>query len=116
MNAKNILTLILILILIGIGALYYLTKDSSEAKTKKMPPSSSYVQGEILVKFKEGTPTREILALKEKLEVKEETFTETISLYHWKGNFDTTQALELLKKSPLVQYAEPNYKVEIQKK
>ena len=74
----------------------------------------SFAPGEVLVKFKPGTPERILIALKEKLGVQDETFIESISVYHWKGNFDTEEAIHTLNRSRYVEYAEPNYRVEIQ--
>ena len=91
-----------------------LSSHAQDKKSKKADPS--FVQGEVLVKFKPKTPKRFILALKESLKVKEETYTSSIELYHWKGDFDTPQAIYKLKKSSHVLYAEPNFKVGIQNK
>ncbi|MBI3019360.1 MAG: hypothetical protein HYY61_05670 [Deltaproteobacteria bacterium] len=91
------------------------SKEKSEQQT---PPDTSvqeknYAAGEVLVKFKPKTPKRYILALKQELKVKEETYTESIDLYHWKGDFDTDSAIKKLQKSPHLLYAEPNYRVKI---
>ncbi len=85
-------------------------QDTSQTQAKE----KNYAAGEVLVKFKPKTPKRFILALKQELKVKEETYTESIELYHWKGDFDTESAIQKLQKSPHVLYAEPNFKVKIQ--
>lgn len=81
----------------------------------KISKESNFVQGEVLVKFKPKTPKRFILALKESLKVSSESYTKSIDLYHWKGDFDTKKAIQKLQKSPHVLYAEPNYIAQIQK-
>ena len=86
-------------------------KEKSEKQTAQ---EKNYAPGEVLVKFKPKTAKRFILALKQELNIKEEIYTESIELYHWKGDFDTNSAIQKLQKSPHVLYAEPNYKVKIQ--
>ncbi|HBQ20369.1 MAG: hypothetical protein A2Z91_05355 [Deltaproteobacteria bacterium GWA2_38_16] len=97
-------------------ALTFLYFTVSHAQEKTLKPSPQFAAGEVLLKFKPKTPKRIILALKESLKVTEEHYTKSIDLYHWKGNFDTETAIQKLQKSKHVLYAEPNYKVQIQKK
>ena len=115
---KTALRIILLLALLAAGV--YATMNSSFFKselsetTPVMQHKGSFAPGEILVKFKPGTPERILLSLKEKLGVQDETFIESIRVYHWKGNFDTEEAIHTLNRSRYVEYAEPNYRVEIQ--
>ena len=89
-------------------------KNKSPQDTSSPSKEKNYAEGEVLVKFKPKTAKRYILALKQELKIKEETYTESIELYHWKGDFDTDSAIKKLQKSPHVLYAEPNFKVKIQ--
>lgn len=91
----------------------FFNSDLSQT-TSTLPHKGSFAPGEVLVKFKPGTPERILIALKEKLGVEDETFIESISVYHWKGKFDTEEAIHTLNRSRYVDYAEPNYRVEIQ--
>jgi len=104
----------ILLILIALG-IWGLRSVYSPDVPKPKKTSANYAPGEVLVKFKADTAKRFIVALKEKLKVKNETFTKSISLYHWKGDFNTERALKLLKRSRHVLYAEPNYIVKIEK-
>ncbi len=120
--------LVVIIMGLGVGAIFmrcfmtqkcpYSPPTSSGVQNPEIgnPTAGEFMPGEVLVKFKPGTPKRVILALKEKLKITEEMYTESLSLYHWKGSFDTEKTIEFLQKSPDVLYAEPNYKVQIQKK
>ena len=109
MNRKFLLFITLFLISVGIIIL------SPHTRYKSHPPlhEAPYIEGEILVKFKTGTPQRIVVSFKEKLGVKEEHFTESIGVYHWKGSFKTKEALKLLKDSSHVEYAEPNYEIKL---
>jgi hypothetical protein len=78
------------------------------------PPGGEYLPGEILVKFKPTTQSEVRDKLKSKFKVKEETYIESISVYHWKGDFDVQKAIEELKNSGEIIYAEPNYRVHTQ--
>ena len=120
----------LVIVILGVGIGFFFKKCfitqqcpySSPTKVQNpiVNPAVSntagdFMPGEVLVKFKPGTPKRAIVALKEKLKITEEMYTESLSIYHWKGSFDTEKAIGFLQKSPDVLYAEPNYKVQIQK-
>ena len=114
LNRKQALLLTFLLIFLNVP----LNTDAGGAKNKSpqetpQAQEKNYAPGEVLVKFKPKTAKRFILALKQDLKVKEETYTESIDLYHWKGDFDTDSAIKKLQKSPHVLYAEPNYKVKI---
>ena len=107
----------LLLLLIAILASVYLFEFFTNAKHDiAAKHAKNYAPGEVLVKFKPGTPKRVILAFKIKLNVKAETFTQSIQVYHWKGDFDTDKAIQRLKRSSHIQYAEPNYSVGIEGK
>ncbi len=83
---------------------------------KNQPPPVGYLPGELLVKFKPTAQSEVKDKLKSKLKVKEETYIESISVYHWKGDFDVQKAIEELKNSGEIIYAEPNYRVHTQTK
>lgn len=109
-------TLYVLLICLMIVFLYgYNSLISQEKKMSQPKAESAFVQGEVLVKFKSKTPKYMIQALKKSLKVKEEQHIKTIDVYQWKGDFDTLKAIQTLKKSPHVQYAEPNYIMHVDK-
>lgn len=109
---------ILVLLLLVAGAFrvfLFMSRESSQ----KHPSASSeeeYLPGELLVKFKPTVSTETRENLKSKLKVSEERFIESISVYHWKGEFDVPKAIEELKKTGQIIYAEPNYRVHTQPK
>ncbi|MBI2646617.1 MAG: hypothetical protein HYW85_06300 [Deltaproteobacteria bacterium] len=103
-----------ILVCLGISFSSYAGGAKNKTPQDTSAQEKNYAEGEVLVKFKPKTAKRYILALKQELKIKEETYTESIELYHWKGDFDTDSAIKKLKKSPHVLYAEPNFKVKIQ--
>lgn len=102
---------ILVLLLL-IAALLLIPKGSSRTPSI----GGEYLPGELLVKFKPTAQSEVRDKLKSKLKVKEETYIESISVYHWKGEFDVPKAIEELKNSGEIIYAEPNYRVHTQKK
>ena len=122
MNFNKKQALLLTFLLVFLKAPLNTDAGGAKNKTPQETPQAqgtsaqekNYAEGEVLVKFKPKTAKRYILALKQELKVKEEAYTESIELYHWKGDFDTESAIQKLKKSPHVLYAEPNFKVKIQ--
>lgn len=108
---------VFLVVVVGFLLVYHplISKGQKVSDEPQSVSQGSYVQGEVLVKFKPKTPKRIILKLKESLEVKEESYVSSIDLYHWKGKFDTDTAIATLKKSKHVLYAEPNYEVKTQK-
>lgn len=114
---KYILSFAFLFVFLGsLGSYAGGAKDKSEKQTPQDTNASekNYAEGEVLVKFKPKTAKRYILALRQELNIKEETYTQSIDLYHWKGDFDTDSAIKKLQKSPHVLYAEPNFRVKIQ--
>ena len=111
---KTILSLTLIMFFLSMS--FSANSSGSKEKSAQDTQDKNYAAGEVLVRFKPKTAKRIILALKQSLKVAEETYTESIDLYHWKGDFDTDTAIKKLQKSGYVLYAEPNYRVGIQKK
>lgn len=117
MNKK--LKVFILCLLIETGCSTGITENHHSEKYQELSSKKAkteFLSGEVLVKFKPRTAKRFIAALKEKLKVKEEIYTKSIDLYHWKGHFDTEKAINLLNKSPHVLYAEPNYRVKIENK
>lgn len=112
---KNNSLKLILFIAVAIVGLTFILNSQKKTKEIRQQLSTPYVEGEVLVKFKSGTPQRVVLSFKEKLQVKEEHFTESISVYQWKGDFKTEEALKLLRASSAIQYAEPNYQVSIRR-
>lgn len=104
---------ILVLLLLIIAALLLIPKGSGKNQPKSL--TGDYLPGELLVKFKPSATSEIREALKSKLKVKEENYIESISVYHWKGDFDVQKAVQELQTSGQILYAEPNYKVHTQK-
>lgn len=102
----------LLVVLLLMAAILLIPKGSG----KNQPPALGYLPGELLVKFKPTAQSEAREKLKSKLKVKEESYIESISVYHWKGDFDVQKAIEELKNSGQIIYAEPNYRVHTQKK
>lgn len=102
---------ILVLLLL-IATLLLIPKGSG----RHPPIGGEYLPGELLVKFKPTAQSEVRDKLKSTLKVKEETYIESISVYHWKGEFDVQKAIEELKNSGQIIYAEPNYRVHTQQK
>lgn len=113
MRKTFILTFLLVFLSVSLAVKLRTYAGGAKEKDTRIQ-EKNYAAAEVLVKFKPKTPKRYILALKQELKVKEETYTESIDLYHWKGDFDTESAIKTLQKSSHVLYAEPNYRVKIQ--
>lgn len=108
---------ILVLLLLAAGVfrvVFYLSKESSPQRSSSS--EGEYLPGELLVKFKPTVSAEAREGLKSKLKVREEHYIESISVYHWKGEFAVPKAIEELKNSGQIIYAEPNYLVHTQKK
>lgn len=114
MKSFRILIIVAIIAFLAYGFLNSPLLETKQTNEKNEPAKTPFMTGEVLVKFKKGTPKRFIIAFKQKLKVKHETFIKSISVYHWQGDFNTDKAIKTLKRSQHVEYAEPNYKVQIQ--
>ena len=70
-----------------------------------------YVPGELLVKFKPEVNETDIASLKADLGLEAIKILEKIAVHYLKLHKDTAikKTVDLLRKSPLVEYAEPNY-------
>ncbi|HEY9765882.1 MAG TPA: hypothetical protein V6C82_05935 [Chroococcales cyanobacterium] len=79
---------------------------------------SNFLEGEILVKFKEGVSPETILVILKKQGVKVLGFIEGLGIYRLGLPEETSveAMLERFRAIPEVQYAEPNHKLHIMKK
>lgn len=87
------------------------TSERSEQKGEEKDSSAPYVEGQVLVKFKEdGTPDKLGPILPE-AEVKILDYFPEIGVYYLeiKGAGTVPEIIEKLQGSSLVEYAEPNY-------
>ena len=70
-----------------------------------------YVPGEILVKFKDGTPSRDVANLHAVLNAKKKKEFPGMKLHHLKisRQISVEEAIRKYEQDPNVEYAEPNY-------
>lgn len=121
---------ILIIVLIVVGAAIFVSKSTNERNIslkrkaellreqkeeslvmREEDPGRKYVEGELLVKFKEGTSQDEIEQFVSDYNLQMLDIIKGINVYRFKIPADTTveEMLEKLNQHPYVKYAEPNY-------
>src|SRR5262245_16850152 len=77
---------------------------------KRDPPDPRYVAGEILVKFRSGTPAASRAALRfEVAGAARHRFASGAELWHLEAGLPVPDAIARLKGAPGIEYAEPNY-------
>lgn len=75
-------------------------------------PKVEYAPGEVLVKFKTGTPPEEIEGLFQEFEVSKINKIKKLEIHHLgiPASFTVLEMVEKFKKNPLIKFAEPNYR------
>lgn len=88
------------------------TARDAETERDLETPSDDFVAGELLVRFRAGTPDDRREALLEQVSgVVLEAYTLVPDLYHVRVELDPRDAVERLERAPEVLYAHPNYRL-----
>ncbi len=101
--------------ILWLAVLIVLFPSPGQAMSRRpaVPPSESYVQGQILVKFHDNVPPeRELQIIRaERGEVMKAIGAARIYLIRLPRRMSVPEAVEGYEKHPEVRYAEPNFKV-----
>ncbi|HLA50260.1 MAG TPA: hypothetical protein VJ000_03625, partial [Thermodesulfovibrionia bacterium] len=94
-----------------------LSKITDEKNKEFSMKERYYIEGELLLKFKEGISNEKALEIISQKGASVKEFIEGINVYHIILNREqrVEDAVKEFSSMPEVQYAEPNYRIKIQK-
>lgn len=77
----------------------------------QIPEGAEYVSGELLIKFKPDVKKEDVVSLKSEFGLEAIKVLKRTGIHHLKipSNLTVQEMIERLRRSPLVEYAEPNY-------
>lgn len=116
---KNLIFIAILIVSVFSSAAFAEVFYTGHAKNKNKNRQSNipkYAEGEILVKFKKGILQERISAINSGADVRDIRVIPKIGLHRLRANKNksTKELLELYRKDPGVEYAEPNYIVTIE--